>query len=166
MMDRAKQKEQFSIAYVNAMAAQAGLNNGHCAVDDDSVDLMLLGKGFDGKIRNPQLQLQLKCTSQQLVKDEVIKFPLSVKNYNDLRGENVVCPRYLVVLVVPENVADWSEQRSNELILRNSCYWMSIRNMPETCNVSSVTVEVPLKQQLTKEILLELMAHASKGEAL
>lgn len=165
-MDIAKQKEQFSVAYVNAIAAQAGLNNAHLSVDDDSVDLLLKGKGFNGKIRNPQLELQLKCTSRDLIRDGVIKFPLPIKNYNDLRGDNVLCPRYLVVLLVPDQVSEWSELRNDELILRNTCYWASIRNSPDKSNTSGVTVDIPLTRKLTKDSLLELMRFASKGEYL
>lgn len=160
----AKQKEQFSIAYVNAIAANAGLNNASLSVDDDSVDLLLKGRGFNGKIRNPQLELQLKCTSQNLINGEVINFPLSLKNYEDLRGVNVLCPRYLVVLIVPEDTESWSQHNENELVLRNSCYWVSIRNYPETKNRANVTVKIPLSQKLTKESLLGLMEQASKGD--
>lgn len=165
-MDISKQKEQFSIAFVNAIAAQAGLNNAQLAVDDDSVDLMLVGKGFDGLVRNPQLQLQLKCTSQDLIHSNKIKFPLSKKNYDDLRGDDLICPRYLVVLMIPENVEEWVGLGDNEIILRNSCYWASLRDSPESDNTSKVTVEIPVEQKLTKETLVELMVCASKGEAL
>jgi len=165
-MDIAKQKEQFSIAFVNAIAAQAGLNNAQTSVDDDSVDLMLVGRGFNGKIRNPQLQIQLKCTSQNLVKDKNINFPLPKKNYDDLRGDNLLCPRYLVVLIVPEKVDEWANLGDNELTLRNSCYWISLRNSPDSTNTSNVTVKIPLKQKLTKEALVELMNSASNGESL
>ncbi|ADE14120.1 conserved hypothetical protein [Nitrosococcus halophilus Nc 4] len=165
-MDLAQQKEQFSVAYIKAIAAQAGLNNAHPSVDDDSIDLELIGKDFKGILRNPKIELQLKCTSRDLLNGNVIKFPLSLKNYNDLRGDNVLCPRYLAVLVIPENVQDWVEYKDEELILRNSCYWVSIRNHPKTYNKTKVTVDIPLKQRLTKETLVELMTLASKGEYL
>jgi len=165
-MDISKQKEQFSVAYVNAIAALVGLNNAQLSVDDDSVDLLLKGKGFSGKVRNPQVELQLKCTSRSLVSGEVIKFPLSLKNYNDLRGDDVVCPRYLVVLMVPDQVDEWSEQLDDEIVLRNSCYWVSIRNHPKTNNSTSVTIDIPIDQKLTKGALLNLMNLASEGEYL
>lgn len=165
-MDINQKKEQFSVAYVNAIAAQAGLSNAQPSVDDDSIDLILKGKGFCGKIRSPQLELQLKCTSRDLVKDGFIRFPLSIKNYNDLRGEDILIPRYLVVLLVPENVSEWAELRDEELVLRNTCHWVSIRNHPEKNNISTVTVDIPFAQKLTKDTLLMLMQSASKGEYL
>lgn len=162
-MDVSKQKEQFSKAYVTAIAAQVGLNNVHLEVDDDSVDLALRGRNFTGKIRNPQLDLQLKCTSRDLIKDGELRFPLSIKNYNDLRGDDVICPRYLFILVVPDDVHQWAELRNDELVLKNTCYWASIRSFPETKNETSVTVSVPTSQVLTKDSLLSLMKKASEG---
>ena len=163
IMDIEKQKEQFSIAYVNAIAAHAGLNNASLSVDDDSVDLLIKGRGFKGKIRNPQLELQLKCTSQDIINGGFVNFPLSLKNYEDLRGDNVLCPRYLVVLIVPEDTESWSQHNENELIRSNSGYWGSIRDYPETKNRTNVTVKIPLAQKLTKESLLGLMEQASEG---
>ncbi|WP_232448831.1 DUF4365 domain-containing protein, partial [Burkholderia ubonensis] len=70
-MDITKQKEQFNKAYVRAIAAQAGFNPSELDVDDDSVDLELSGRGFTGVLRNPKVQFQLKCTSQDLVSGDV-----------------------------------------------------------------------------------------------
>ena len=165
-MDINQKKEQFSVAYVNAIAAQAGLSHAQPSVDDDSIDLSLRGRGFCGKIRSSQLDLQLKCTSRDLVKDGFIRFPLPIKNYNDLRGEDILIPRYLAVLLVPELDSEWAELRDEELVLRNTCHWVSIRNLPEKNNLSTVTVEIPLAQRLTKDTLLMLMQSASKGEYL
>jgi len=154
--------EQFSVAYVNAIAAQVGLNNAQLSVDDDSVDLMLKGRGFSGKLRSPQLDLQLKCTSQNLVSNGHLNFPLSIKNYDDLRGA-VICPRYLIVLIVPAEVDDWIEHEDDALLLKHSCYWASIKDYPGTVNTTSVTINIPLEQKLTCDSLLELMNTAAIG---
>jgi len=164
-MDAGKRKEQFNIAYVHAMAAQAGLNPSQLMVDDDSIDIQLSGKGFTGLLRNPMVQLQLKCTSQNLVSGNVIKFPLSRKNFDDLRGGNVICPRYLVVLLVPEDDGLWVEHHGSHMTLHNTCYWLSLRDYPSTSNNSSVTVEIPLTQRLTTTSLRHLLTLASNGES-
>jgi hypothetical protein len=158
--------EQFSFAYVCALAAQAGLNRSKFELDDDSIDVTFSSKGYPGKFRNPSIQLQLKCSSQQLISGSVIKFPLSVKNYEDLRGDNVLCPRYLAVLLVPSECADWLVHHPGHIALHNCCYWLSLRNMPATSNSTTVTVEIPLEQRLTTEKLLEMMRLASDGISL
>jgi hypothetical protein len=159
------QKELFNVAYVHAMAAQAGLNHGSLTVDDDSLDLIIAGKGFGkgGGIRNPQLHLQLKCTSQDLISGGVIKFPLNMKNYDDLRATNVVAPSYLVVMIVPEDVNAWTSHNSNNMILNHCCYWVSIKGMPVSKNKQKVIVDVPLLQRLTPEALHQLMTLASES---
>lgn len=167
-MDINKRKEQFNVAYIDAIAAKVGLKHLRADVDDDSVDVTLSGRGYVGKCRNPQIQLQLKCTSVDSVSisGEVIKYPLKKKNYDDLRGEDVLCPRYLVVMIVPEDINSWAEHHEDYMALRHSCYWVSIRNHPDSDNTSTVTVDVPLAQKLTSEKLVLLMQAASKGEFL
>ncbi|MGB1060725.1 MAG: DUF4365 domain-containing protein, partial [Ketobacter sp.] len=140
-MDIKQRKEQFSVAYVNAIAAKVGLSNAGWSVDDDSVDLSLKGRGYKAKVRNPQVDLQLKCTSQKnIIKNGYLHFPLKKKNYDDLRGNDVMCPRYLIVLVVPEDSDQWVESKNDSMILYHSCYWASIRSYPETKNETSVTI--------------------------
>lgn len=163
-MHLTKRKEQFNVAYVGAMAAQVGINNARTEVDDDSIDVYLVGKNYSGKIRNPQIQLQLKCTSQSLVSGSVIKFQLKRKNYDDLRGHDVLCPRYLAVLMVPHNENEWSEHSADGMLLRHNCYWVSIRDLPDISN-ASVVVDVPLAQRLTPDELKRMMTRASDGES-
>jgi hypothetical protein len=158
-------KEVFNVAYVLALAAQAGLNTSEPRVDEDSVDLMIIGSGFNGRRRDPQISLQLKCSSQDLISGEHIKFPLKLKNYNDLRGRNISNPRYLVVLLVPPNQDAWMQHHPEHVSLHNNCYWLSIMDHPETHNSDSVTVDVPLSQRLTSAQLKQLMVEASDWEA-
>lgn len=164
-MDIGKQKEQFSLAYIYAMAAQAGLNPSIPQVDDDSIDLQLSGKGFPGPFRSPMVQLQLKCTSQDVISGEVIKFKLSRKNYDDLRGANVICPRYLVVLLVPDENSSWIEHHDAFMSLHNKCYWISLRDYPATSNDTSVVVNIPVAQRLTTSSLSQFLTLASQGGA-
>jgi hypothetical protein len=167
-MDPQKQKEEFQYAYVCALAAQAGLNRGDFRVDDDSIDITFQAKGDfgPGRRRSPMIQVQLKCSSQDLVSDDTIKFPLKVKNYNDLRGDDVVVPRYLAVLLVPDDVTQWIASNGDHIALFNSCHWVSLRNHAPTANTTAVTVEIPLAQRLTSTTLWQMMDRASAGESL
>jgi len=167
-MDPQKQKEEFQYAYVCALAAHAGLNRGDFRVDDDSIDITFQAKGVSGPgiIRNPMIQIQLKCSSQDLITDDIIKFPLKIKNYNDLRGEEVVVPRYLAVLLVPDDLEQWIANHDDHIALFKSCHWLSLRDYGSTDNETSVTVDVPLSQRLTSATLWNMMSCASKGESL
>ena len=68
-MDLNKQKEEFNYAYVCALAAHAGLNRGEFRVDDDSIDITFQAKGDfgPGRWRSPLIQVQLKCSSRDLI---------------------------------------------------------------------------------------------------
>jgi Domain of unknown function (DUF4365) len=167
-MDIQKQKEEFQYAYVCALAAHAGLNRGDFRVDDDSIDITFQAKGNLGlgRLRSPMIQIQLKCSSQDLIVDDVIKFPLKIKNYNDLRGEDVVVPRYLAVLLVPDDLNQWIADNTDHIALFKSCHWLSLRNYGPTDNESTVTVNVPLAQRLTSATLWRMMGRASEGESL
>lgn len=101
-MDDNQKKELFSKAFVKALAAQSGLRSAEPDVDDDSIDVIIRGRGYRTGIRNPQIDVQLKCTANNDGDDDFFKFRLPLKNYNDLRGDNILCPRFLFVLVVPE----------------------------------------------------------------
>lgn len=159
-MDPQKRKEQFNVAYVCAMAAQAGINPGRTEVDNDSIDMMFVGKNYPGRIRNPQIQIQFKCSARSLISGSSIKLPLKRKNYDDLRGHNVLCPRYLAILLVPSNMAEWTEHSTDGMLLRHACYWLSMRDFPDT-NAQSVTVDIPLSQRLTVSELEKMMRLAS-----
>lgn len=163
-MDPQKRKEQFNVAYVGAMAAQAGINPARTEVDDDSVDIYLVGKNYPGRIRNPQIHVQFKCTARNLISGSNIKFRLKRKNYDDLRGANVLCPQYLAVLLVPADMIEWTEHNAQGMLLRHACYWLSIRDYPDT-SATSVTVDVPLSQRLTAVELERMMRLASDGQS-
>ncbi len=166
-MDPQKQKEEFQYAYVCALAAHAGLNRGDFRIDDDSIDITFQAKGgFGGKLRSPMIQIQLKCSSQDLIVGDVIKFPLKIKNYDDLRGDDVVVPRYLAVLLVPDDVTHWIASHDNHIALFKSCHWLSLRDYGPTVNEVSVTVDVPIEQRLTSATLWQMMDRASAGGAL
>lgn len=167
-MDLNKQKEEFNIAYVRALAAHAGLNCVTTSVDDDSIDLGFKSRGYIGNlVRSPQIDIQLKCSGQQnLINGNFIKFSLKIKNYEDLRGSDFAAPRYLAVLLVPLEIADWIGHHDDHISLHNNCYWVSLRDALATENEDSITIDVPLAQRLTSETLRNMIERASHGEWL
>lgn len=162
------QKEEFQYACVSALAAHAGLNRGDFRVDEDSVDVSFKGLGYQGpgRRRNPIVEFQLKCTSQDVIKGDVIKFELKLKNYNELRGNDVMVPKYLIVMLVPEDQKAWIGGDEKWLHLPHSCYWLSLRNYPPTDNHASVVVDVPLANRVTTDTLFAMMDAASYGGSL
>lgn len=167
-MTENEQKQQFSIAYIQAVAARAGYACQANLVDDDSVDVVLAASGrvhHKAMLRSPRLEVQLKATAQDLLRAEHLAFPLPLKNYNDLRDRSMI-PRLLVVLHLPSNLDEWLEQTEDYMISRRCAYWLSLLGQPEVGNAKTVTVQVPRKNCLTVENLQALMQRASRRQPL
>ena len=153
--------EQFSFAYVRAVAAHAD-----CAVTDNYYPDI---NSKDGTIsadwgrRRPKIDFQAKATSQDVLRDGSVRFPLPMNNYNDLRRRDTV-PHILIVLLMPKDDADWLNQTSEELTMRRCAYWMSLEGMSESPNVSTVTVRVPVSQPFDSAQLRDMMNRVDRGE--
>lgn len=132
-MDQNQQKEQFSVAYLKAVAAAAGYNIYQPEVDDSSIDWGLKGYKADGLRYTPQLELQLKCTakSDYLIR-ETIPYDLKQKNYNDLCEEDSIIPKILVVVIVPDTTDQWLSQTEAESVLKYCAYWHSLKGLAPT----------------------------------
>jgi hypothetical protein len=151
-------KEQFSLAFIRAIATVAGFTATKPDVDDDSVDLVLAARGIYGSLRSPRLEIQVKCTGSSTFDDDSLVFPgLSMKNYDDLRGDTLV-PRLLVVVVVDgHDVERWIRHAPEELALLGSARWVSLFGMPEISNQASTTVRLPRDNNFNVASLRSLM---------
>lgn len=164
-MDLTQSKEQFSHAYVRAVASVAGYAVYKPEVDDDSVDLGLAARGRGDTIRSPRLELQLKCTAQDVLRSEHVSLELGRKNFEDLRGTDLLVPRILVIVVVPVRPDTWIVQTEDSLAMRRCGYWLSLRSYTDTENVTSVTVQIPRVNVFSVDNLRDLMALVGRGEA-
>lgn len=158
------QKEQFSFAYVRAVAAAAQVSVSEPTVDDDSIDLILQQRTGGGRVRSPRVEAQVKCTAAKPVQPAHIAYPLKLKNYDELRPTNVLVPRILIVVLVPDDVADWLNHSEPELAMRRCGYWMSLRGEPATTNSTNVTVHVPRAHQFTVAGLQNMMQRISNQQ--
>jgi hypothetical protein len=155
-MERNQQMEQFSRAYVYAVAAVAGANVLRWDIDDDSIDI---GFGWK-KARRARLEAQLKCTAARTPDNGCVKLPISMKNYDDLRADDVVVPRILVVLVVPEPVADWLDQTPERLLIRRCAWWRSLAGLPDVENETKITIDIPTSNVFSPDALTRLLEDA------
>lgn len=68
-MFKTSKQEQFSIAYIRALAAPLGFNPGKFEVDNDSVDISFAAQyGINSKIRTPEINIQLKLYTTHIFK--------------------------------------------------------------------------------------------------
>ena len=164
-------KELFSYAYVKAVAAVAGysVREADRAMDNAGIDLTIQAPGEIGEVLFPRCDAQVKCTSStDIIKENSINFPLPVNNYNILRSEKALAtaPVILIVVLVPEEVRDWMSVSEQQIVLKKTAYWASLKGMPATNNRNTVTVELPRINLLTPDNLTQIMEKIAQGEEL
>lgn len=161
--DQTWRMEQFSYAYVQAVAAAAGVSVSKPSVDDDSVDLTLLRRTVGTRRRSPRLDLQVKATYADRLTADRLPYDLSVKNYDDLRDTALAVPRILVVVLIPANVEEWVGHTEDQLALFRCGYWASLRGMPEVANSSTRTVHLQRQSLFNVQGLDTIFARLADG---
>jgi len=120
-------KEEVSICYAHALAAQSGINFEPPRRDNDSVDVRLsyAGRRDGWVISSPSIEIQLKATTcPKYNKDGDLKYKLPIKNFRDLSCITQA-PRLLLVLVLQKN-ADYVQLFSDGLSINGIAYWASL----------------------------------------
>lgn len=168
IMDKNTQKEEFSYAYIYAITSAAGyaLQRANTPLDQIGIDLIITGDRRLGILKLPQLLVQVKCTSRSLMDDNYLRYPLKVKNYQELRISAQYPPIILVVVVVPDEPDDWLQQSQNELCLKYCGYWISLAGQPATANEQTVTVQISRQNLFDVPSLKNMMQRIGRGEIL
>jgi Domain of unknown function (DUF4365) len=162
-MNITQRQEQFSLAYIRAVASVAGFNTSKPDVDDDSIDLSVSARGPQHTVRAPHVDMQVKGPVDFRSCEEHISYSIKLKNYNDLRDATVMIPRILVVVCLPQTLDDWLYHEEAGLTLRRCGYWVSLRGKPPSDNQHTVTVELPRLQQFTVGSLQAIMDRIGAG---
>lgn len=159
------QKSEFSVAFIHAVASVAGYSfMGSPRIDDDSVDLVLGATRKHGTMRKaPRLDVQVKCTETDGGVGDTLAYPLPMKNYDDLRVEDVHVPHILVVLCVPRDLEDWLHETAEQTAMRRVAYWCSLRGAPAVDNDHTKTVHLPRAQRFTVAALKQIMTRIGEG---
>jgi hypothetical protein len=157
-----KLQEEFSVAYLHALATAAGFSIHRDPIDEDSIDVTVIARGWVAERWSPRFLAQLKCTFAHAPKEAGLSFPLGIKNYDDLRMADVSIPRVLIVVHVPEEARSRIVWSSTELVLKNCGYWTSIKGLEAKKNSESVTVHLP--HRLSVEELKRVMELTARGE--
>ena len=154
LLSTSDQEEAMSWAYIRAVAGFAGYTISVEDFDRSGIDLRI----HAGGVLSPSIGLQLKATINlgPPQSDSCFHYPLKVENYNRLVRPSQV-PRYLVVLDLPTDKADWLEISDRELVLRHCAYWVSLADETESSNSTSVTVKIPAENRFAPEGLRGLL---------
>ncbi len=153
--------EQRSLAVIRAVAADAGYQVVTPEPDVDSVDGVLMAS-FG---RRPRIEFQAKSTARDIILAQGMRFPLPIKNYNELRLASWT-PRILVVALMPNAPDPWLSQTPYGLCMHSEVYWVSLAGEPEEPNTYSVTVPIPIANVFDRAQLEAMMSRAESGSPL
>jgi hypothetical protein len=165
VITRNHRQESLSRAYVQAIAARAGVV---CSVPDldYGIDLTLRAvdeaNGFvDAGVL---LDLQLKATTNADTSDPAtIGYDLRVSDYDKLRRPNVPVPHILIVLELPTDETAWVTQTVDELILRRAAFWISLRSRAATSVTTTTRIRIPRTNVFTASTVSDLLARIRAG---
>src|SRR5262249_22470420 len=154
---------------LHAVASVAGYACQAPNVDDDSVDRTIIARGWvdpEAVHYSPRIDVQVKSVSRgaltrgaKRLKDELRK-----ENYDELRPENPLSPRLLVVFLLPRDRRRRLSQGDRQMVVRYAAYYISLCGQRARGDVRhSVTVEVPRKNLFSVRNLRRLMSQASRG---
>lgn len=153
-----KRKEELSFSYLNALCSYEGIALEIQKHDDDGIDAIIKKdvETSSGKYKS-SLAVQLKASSTQWVdKAEYIKYPLKVKNFNDLTTRSVI-PQALFLFTLPKDEEAWIKHDIDQLIIRKCMYWCSFSGKGGSSNSSSVTIKIPKEQVVCPASLSDLL---------
>lgn len=159
-MQMSLRQEQYGDAYLRALAAVAGFAMYKPVPDDDSIDWVIAARGSYNTFVSPRLEVQVKCPYDFNADETTIGYSISLKNYDDLRKPNVMVPRLLIVVCIPEAIEEWIGYHDEGLTLKRCAYWKSLVDEPDVPNKTGITVRLPKSQRLTVESLQLLMDRA------
>lgn len=158
-------KERLSIAFLTALAARAGCQIMEPKVDKNAIDAIV--SPISGT--SAKLDVQLKATAVPQYDATHLLFDLPVHTYDKLRNENVQNPALLVVLVLPDDPAEWLGCSDAGVVLRKCAYWVNLAGQPATTNTTTQRVRLPIEQVLNVETMTNLFekmdANMRKGVA-
>ncbi|MEL7355813.1 MAG: DUF4365 domain-containing protein [Cyanobacteria bacterium J06560_6] len=166
------QKEAFSYAYIKQISAAIGYecNVKDRAKDNVGIDLSIEVPGELERCLSPQVEAQVKCTSQNCIKNSVLTYSdLSPANYARLIYPSPYVRQLLIVVVVPADPNDWIKvlrQSAVETKTMAAAFWISLEGKPKKTNKSSVSVKIPVANRLTPEVLREILRKVAKQEDL
>ena len=148
-----------SLAYIHAVAARAGYDyTGRVGRDAASAD----GEISSDEGLFPSFKYQAKSTSASLVDGAEVVYDLDVKNYNDLCVVSRQS-RILILVSVPERLADWTSASDDALCLHCTGYWHSLRGKAPSSNSRTERIRFPKSQLFNADQLPTLMGQVADG---
>lgn len=159
-------KEQLSIAYVRMIVAAAGCSASVNSTDFDAVDIGVHSSASYEVRDEPRFDVQLKCTSQDVVRDEHVSWKVDERTHRKLTNPKRAVPAVIGVLVVPQDAGLWLDHDEERLLTASTMYYMEGRHMPPLpSGQGSITLHIPRRNLFNVNSVLDLMHDIGNGVA-
>ena len=160
-------KEAISLRYIELIAAYNGFKT-TSSFPDYGTDLSIIEVGYRNekghqRLRETgrELKLQLKATTVNSIIEEnnIIKYDLETKNFNDIvERKDYAYPLILILFVLPNNNEEWINISDQELIVKKCAYWYFPNdNVEQTNNLSKKRIEIDKKNLVDYNTFNELI---------
>lgn len=158
-LDHSNHQGKYGEAFVRVLAAAAGLTVAVPDPDYDGVDFFLGYPGARGTKYRPGIDVQVKSWRSPEGTATHWRYRLTAGHFNELAGY-FDTPRFLFLVVVPNDLGLYAAADPDCLRLRHAGYWTSLQDVEPMWHLPSdkkVSVSVPKENLLTVESLLTLM---------
>jgi hypothetical protein len=162
---------ELSYAYLHAVAAHAGIacmaaGRAHDNAGIDATLHLVHDFGPGAVLTEISLHIQLKATTKpsSSSKKGWSYFLSNVDEYDRLRANSALPPRFLAILFLPEDRTSWLKATEKQLVAQRAAYWVSLLGAPASANTSGQTVYLPKSQLLSPEGLMKLFERVARRE--
>lgn len=157
----------FGESFVRVLASAAGLIVSRPELDADGCDFTISHKGPSGATRHPKIDVQVKSWSQPICSDRHWKYRMRGRHFNELAGTDFALPRFLVLVIVPEDCANYATTRHDVAELKHAAYWLSLQDRQPVNGApeAKIPVDVPVDNLLTVDTLRTLMTPRASARA-
>ncbi|WP_283137531.1 DUF4365 domain-containing protein [Rhizohabitans arisaemae] len=160
---------RYGEAFVTAIAESAGLTVlSKRPADFYLVDLEIGHPGPRGRMRTPILNVQVKCTQNAVVTDNLVQYKIKARYYNDYVRpcHEFGNPIFVVVVVAPKEFENWADVSRDRLVLREAAYWTCLHGEKPSSSSGDSKVRVTWQRDdehlLDKKTLLAMFDHAER----
>lgn len=160
LLSQADREEGMSRAYVYAVASFAGYTISEENFDRSGIDLRIHAGG-EGSV-GIAMQLKATVSLRGPLGDGNYRYDVPIKNYRRLIRRSQT-PTYLLVLALPTDENEWLHLSTDQLVLRRCAYWLSLEEMEERDNSSTVTVSIPPANRFDADALRNLIEQSRQG---
>lgn len=163
VLNRNTHQGMFGELFFAVLASAAGLSLAKNFPDEDGSDFTVTLKGEHRGSMHPKVDVQVKSWTHrkatQKFKNGLWHYRMKAKHFNNLAGTNFSLRRFLILVVVPDEWANYATTSPDAVRLQYAAYWMSLRDRDrvDSAKQATVAVPVPVANQLTVPALRDLV---------